>query len=1338
MRQAHWSESFLPVQMLLRLRASGERRPAAIEFSGAVIFVDVARYTTLVEQLVQQGPEGLERIPEILGRYWSRSVEAIHDLGGEALLFAGDALVGYWAAEAGGIGAAVDTAVACAERICQVESRRGVDRHEPFLHVGIGAGTLNAAAIGGFARRWNLLVCGDAIRDAALALAEAPARTYRLGERALALRGSSAPPGRPPGSLSPGIGSGELEWFCQFLPRAFDGLLEAERLVEPGADASRQIEQSLASLSELRHVTTLFAKFEGLDVAPSRALDRYHSLCMSLQAVMHQHEGPSGQLLFDDKGLVFHAAFGTPGSYHRDDALRAVSAALELRTVASRHGLGCAIGLATGAGYFTAVGPRQRRELMLVGAPNNRASRLMGLAEGAVLCDGATRHACGAAVRFEQAGAVQLTGLGQVQETHRALALQDRAASRLIGRARELSLLREAFDAARAGASRLVFVVGNAGIGKSFLVRSLLEQVRGEASAMVIARSQDGEQQSAFLAWRRVLAQLVGLPAEPPGEALLVRLRAAVPDPDGALGQRWPLLAGLLGTDIDDTPATASLSAASRADASMRFVADLVRQLSRPVTLFVLEDAHWLDSSSWRLAAWLPPLLESALTVVCLRGDEPCPEYHALLERMNSSPPASSRGGPSAAADASVVDGRVLELFELDESAVHDLASRVLDDEPVSSALGHRLWAVSRGNPLLAEEVLLSLRADGLVSLRDGRWRAVDGLDHLDRLRGIERIIIERLDRLGPTEKLVLKLASVVGTRFHADELRALISGSELGAPLDGVLAALRARHLVEPAGEDGEWQFRHDRTREVIYDGLPGTLRRELHLAVATCLEQHADWGPRRRADVLARHFHAAGVVQKALLWADRAAGDAIESGAFKEAVTLLHICLEHEGQLAGPNALLERVRWRRQLAAACLRLGDLEQVKSTVESALALSGRAAARGWLSRGWLASRGRLAHAASKLAARELMPAPTVVLEPSPEKAWALELARTHMLENMSRYYEHDLLGCAEAVFAAADWAERAGPSGELVEAYSLLGGIVGLMHGQRLATRFFRRASAVAALLGDKGREAAALMTQGLYHVSMGHWADAEMCLDASQERATSVGDSLTWCHAQQVRFWLMHYQGQRGMAEETARQLFARAQNSGNLQQEIWALRNKALCALARDSPQLARDYLRLALKTVRGRADKSELLQSTGCLALAYARSGERAQALEAARTTIDYLTSVRRPTVHSALEATSAVVEVYLRGHDLRGHEQPPKQADALSRQYVEKGLAALERHAKTFPTGQPRLALWRGLEASLAGKSRLAIELWEKGLTRAHQLGMRGDVALLEAELRSRRS
>jgi hypothetical protein len=437
--------------------------------------------------------------------------------------------------------------------------------------------------------------------------------------------------------------------------------------------------------------------------------------------------------------------------------------------------------------------------------------------------------------------------------------------------------------------------------------------------------------------------------------------------------------------------------------------------------------------------------------------------------------------------------------------------------------------------------------------------------------------------------------------------------------------------------------------------------------------------------------------------------------------------MCLENELELAGPEAPLKRLRWRRQLASAWLRLGELERVKSTVESALALAGRSTVRSGLARG-----GRLTLTLSRLAARQLRPVPSHVPPPTPAMAWDLELAGLHILENMARYYEHDLVGCAEAALSALDRAERAGPSRELVEAYALLGGIIGVMRHEKLAMRFFRRASDVAACVGDPSREAVALMTQGLYHVGFAHWQAATECVDASQALALGVGDSLTWCHAQQIRFWLNHYQGQRAAAEDTAAQLLSRARNSGNLQQEIWALRNNALCALSRDSPQLARDYLRLALQMVRGKADKSELLQSTGCLALAHARSGERDRALDAARTALGYLATVRRPTVHSALEATSAIVEVFL-----RGQERNPAGSDLQHGQFARQALEALDLHAGVFPTGQPRKALWRGLEAWLSGDHRKAIQTWERGVALARQLGMLGEVALLEAELRSKR-
>ena len=63
-----------------------------------MLFADVSRYTSLVEQLVQRGPTGFDQIPTLLERSYTHCIDQVYELGGEVLHFAGDALVAYWPA----------------------------------------------------------------------------------------------------------------------------------------------------------------------------------------------------------------------------------------------------------------------------------------------------------------------------------------------------------------------------------------------------------------------------------------------------------------------------------------------------------------------------------------------------------------------------------------------------------------------------------------------------------------------------------------------------------------------------------------------------------------------------------------------------------------------------------------------------------------------------------------------------------------------------------------------------------------------------------------------------------------------------------------------------------------------------------------------------------------------------------------------------------------------------------------------------------------------------------------------------------------------------------------
>jgi class 3 adenylate cyclase len=168
-------EDLLPLKLLGRIHGSKGHRPAAVQFPAAVMFIDVSRYTALVEQLARRGREGLEDLPRLLSISYGRCSEYVADLGGEVLYFAGDSLLAYWAAETDQLGSAVRSAVDCAELICKNGNDRGhraANEITPALHIGIGAGRLWAAALGE-QPVWNLVAGGEAVTQAAAAQAVA-------------------------------------------------------------------------------------------------------------------------------------------------------------------------------------------------------------------------------------------------------------------------------------------------------------------------------------------------------------------------------------------------------------------------------------------------------------------------------------------------------------------------------------------------------------------------------------------------------------------------------------------------------------------------------------------------------------------------------------------------------------------------------------------------------------------------------------------------------------------------------------------------------------------------------------------------------------------------------------------------------------------------------------------------------------------------------------------------------------------------------------------------------------------------------------------------------------
>lgn len=450
----------------------------------------------------------------------------------------------------------------------------------------------------------------------------------------------------------------------------------------------------------------------------------------------------------------------------------------------------------------------------------------------------------------------------------------------LIGRERELALLRERLADLEAGRGGLVLVTGEAGIGKTSLVEALAEDARARGLGVAWGAAWDGGGAPAYWPWIQVLRAL----------------RPELPEPDGSLrrdlGPLWdPAGAGDPGLDPE-------LQRFRRLDA-LRAV--LLVASSRRPTLVVLDDAHAADPGS----------LEALLFVARALRD-----LRVLLAATSRLEPATAGGGLARVAALATV-------IRPARFGVKEIQELLAGLEPVAPSLAEEIHRRSGGNPLFAREIVQHVRAGGSLTEVPDRVGAS---------------IAERLDRLERGEHGVMEAAAVLGREFS---LSLLAEVACLDAP--AMEARLRSPGLAWILGRGGadRASFTHPLFREALLARLDPARRSTLHLAAAEALSRAAGPGAE---DAVAEHLLEAqpsgepGAALEALL---RAAEGARRTAAYPRAVELLEAALRIQGRL--PEDPARRIGLQLQLAELYARSGNGERARALARDAFARARRVA-----------------------------------------------------------------------------------------------------------------------------------------------------------------------------------------------------------------------------------------------------------------------------------------------------------------------------------------------------------------------------------------------------------
>jgi class 3 adenylate cyclase/tetratricopeptide (TPR) repeat protein len=650
------------------------------------------------------------------------------------------------------------------------------------------------------------------------------------------------------------------------------------------------VEREPEPAEERKVATVLFADLVGSTALGSEQdPERTRVLLDRFYAAMAEEIELAGGTVEKFVGDAVMAAFGAPAALE-DHAERALHAALGMqRRLRELFGDRLALRIGVNTGEVVVGRPREGSSFVTGDAVNVGARLEQAAGPNEILVGERTAAAVRGAFELAEPMVVEAKGKPEgvaAQRLVRALSLmRPRGVGGLrtvfVGREAEVDRLREAYNrACSEGKPQLVVVAGDAGVGKSRLLRELWAWLAEQEPQPMqrTGRCLSYGHGIAYWPLAEVLREHFGLQEDDGPEVAVERL------------SRFPYLGLTLGLDVAE--GLHPLAARERLhDSWAEFLQEIAAE--RP-TVMLIEDVHWAEDDLLDLLDSLVAQVQGPLLVFATARPE-------LLERR----PGWHRW--------------TLPLEALREGTAGELLDGLVGIE-LPAQLRGAIVDRAEGNPFFVEELLATLIDRGVLQRQNGGWRCADLPEGFEVPDTVQAVLAARIDLLPAAEKAALQAAAVIGRVFWTGPVYELVGGSpdfDLLAERDFV----RRRAGSSISGER-EYAIKHALTREVAYASLPKARRAQLHAAFARWLERSGE-GTDEQAGLLAHHYaesvrpedldlawagrddEAAALREKALAWSKRAAQLAVGRYEIDEGLTLLHRAVGMEPDAAGQAGL-------------------------------------------------------------------------------------------------------------------------------------------------------------------------------------------------------------------------------------------------------------------------------------------------------------------------------------------------------------------------------------------------------------------------------------------------
>jgi predicted ATPase/DNA-binding winged helix-turn-helix (wHTH) protein len=446
----------------------------------------------------------------------------------------------------------------------------------------------------------------------------------------------------------------------------------------------------------------------------------------------------------------------------------------------------------------------------------------------------------------------------------------------LVGRETALAQMRDCFSRALGGGRQVIFVTGEAGIGKTAVVEAFRQSLATEQHVR-IAYGQSLEQYGSEETYLPILDAISRLCREPGGERAVDLLRRHAPT---WLAQLPSLI------DTAERQALQQEWMSVTHERMLREMAEALEALTDEAPLvLVLEDLHWSDYSTLDLVSYLARRRERARLM--LIGT-----YRPAEINLSEHPLRSIKQDLQMRRQC-----EELSLEDLRQSDISEYLARRFPRNEFPNELSRLIHERTEGNPLFMVNVTDYLQAGGWIVRTNGLWRLQAELVELQLgvPEGIRQMIEKQIGQMSREEQRLLEAASVVGAEFPSAMVALILNKDEV--EIEEMCEGMARRGQFLQASGSGEWPdgtvtarygFIHALYQNSLYERVAAMRRARLHLLIGDQAERIFGERAGEIAAELAMHFERGRDYPRAVNYLQQAADNANRRFAHQEAVTL------------------------------------------------------------------------------------------------------------------------------------------------------------------------------------------------------------------------------------------------------------------------------------------------------------------------------------------------------------------------------------------------------------------------------------------------------------------